>query len=199
MKKILANIIFIIIIISQPLFAGDFEDLVKELNKEGCHYFEFLSIIESDIFETIDTTNGSLYLSGDGRFRVEIGTDLYIADSVKLYSYSEENNQVVIEPRTSGDDDQFSFISNFDIFYSSNRGDKDFEYMLIKKDNIINDHSDSLIITLDPTHNILKQMEYFDVNEDLNRIIFLKQDHGISCDQTKFEADFPDTVEKVRL
>ena len=55
-------------LLSGSSFGGDrFDDLKKELSSAECSYFEFISITESDIFESVDSINGSAWMARDGR------------------------------------------------------------------------------------------------------------------------------------
>ena len=96
--------------------------LIKQmLSSAKCVRFEFLSILHSDVFQSSDTLAGTAVLGDDGRYLVRIGPDAYRNDLNEIWSYSEENNQLVIEPALTGSDqtDQFVFITRLDELYES--------------------------------------------------------------------------------
>ena len=101
---------------------GDSFDQIKQSMAEaGCNLFEFLSIVESDIFDVVDTTVGRAVIARDGRYSIEIGTDHYLYDLEFLYNYSRVHNQVTVE-RPNPDlilGEEVSFITRLDEFYRS--------------------------------------------------------------------------------
>lgn len=184
-------------------YCADPLKMVNQRSSEAvCIRFEFLSIIESEIFGTVDTTVGSADLAADGRFDIRLGVDRYLYDLDRLYSHSTENNQVVIEPAEAGAGvaDEISFLTRLDELYHARPGPLKGQYSLRrKKDDLQSDLPDSLQITIDPEKLIIEKVEYFDINEDFNRLIILKQTYFDSCEAATFQPDFPDSVERVRL
>ncbi len=178
-----------------------FEIVKKQLTEAACTRIEFLSIIESDIFDLVDTAEGSAYLARDGRFRVAVGMDLYLYDLQRLYSYSSENNQVVIEDVTGGADvgKEVSFIVHFDELYETRVIEAGRSYQLVKKSDRATDTPDSLTVYLAPDTLVLERLEYLDVNEEPNVIIILHQGTDTRCEDSQFQPRFPDSVETVRL
>ncbi|HKK20265.1 MAG TPA: hypothetical protein VJ983_02250, partial [candidate division Zixibacteria bacterium] len=75
----------------------------------------------------------------------------------------------------------------------------DQSYRLVKKGDAEGDFPDSMTVTIDSDKLLLKKIEYFDVNDELNTITLIKQDYHAVCKQELFEPNFPDSVERVRL
>jgi len=58
--------------------ADPLEELKKNMSEADCSRFEFISILESEIFDSVDSTLGSALIASDGRYRVTIGPDEYL-------------------------------------------------------------------------------------------------------------------------
>lgn len=181
--------------------AGDsFDKLKDKLAGAKCVRLDFLSIIESDIFERIDTTRGTAYIADDGRYLVVLGDDEYLYNLELLYSYSKVNNQVTIEKIDSRTGEDVVFVMRLDSLYNTAVVRKDLEYRLVKKDSVFESNiPDSLDLFMEPDKLVLVEIKYFDVNDELNRIVFLRQDFGSVCDENRFTPQFPDSVEKIEL
>ncbi len=183
--------------------AGRFGEIISQLHNAGCLYLEYVTTIESDIFNTIDTAAGNAYFADDGRFHVTIGGDEYIYDSQLLYSYNRENNQVTIEhpPDSEAAAGEMLFVTHLDDFYTVDVVRPDKEYRLYKKDDIStgNDIPDSLVVFLSADASRLRRIVFYDINEDLNTIQFLSQQVNDSCPDSVFIPVFPDSVERVKL
>jgi hypothetical protein len=120
-----------------------------------------------------------------------------------LYSYSKPNNQVTIEqldPRVT-QSEEIAFITRLDDYYRTLPG-TDNAYRLMLVDSTARSLPDSMEVVLaqDASGNPrLDFLEYFDINEDLNRIVFKSQTFAKECDSAGFEPNFPDSVEVIRL
>jgi outer membrane lipoprotein-sorting protein len=186
-----------------------FQDIKKKLGRTGCHYFEFYSIIESDIFDVTDTAAGTAYIASDGCYSITVADEHYIYDHEAIYTYSQSAGQVIIDP-VAGDaayvadgpaltGEEISFILNLDEIYTTETTSRVDRYHLVKKGGGATAYPDSLNVSIDTTLSELKQFEYFDVNEELNRIVFRQYRYEDSCDSARFELQYPDTVEVIRL
>jgi outer membrane lipoprotein-sorting protein len=58
---------------------------------------DFVQLIHSDIFKTIDTIPGSVYSGREGRFRLSVPGRLLVSNGVLYWSYSEENKQALVD------------------------------------------------------------------------------------------------------
>lgn len=199
MKKILTFIIIIFGLFQLAQAADRFDEIKKELSKEGCWQFEFISIIESDIFDTVDSADGEAYIASDNRYRVSVGSDSFWSDGKLFYSYSVEADQLIIEKDGGGVENEISFIIKLDEFYRTYSIEKNKKYRLIRRDKIEGDMPDSLIIQIDSKDLLIESIEYFDINEELNRIIFHQQLYNTECIDSGFVPNLPDSVERVKL
>lgn len=200
MNKLLTIFLVFILNLSFAWASDSFDELKKKLAGAKCIRFDFLSIIESEIFDRIDTAQGTAYIDADNRYRVTLGNDEYLYNGEFLYSYNRDNNQVTVEKNTGWAGKDIVFLARLDSYYNSSTVIKDNEYRLIKEDSSVESAiPDSLLLFLDPALLILKEVRYYDVNEELNRLIFLRQDTDASCGEQLFLPDFPDSVPRIKL
>jgi len=200
MNKLITILLTLVLSLSLARAEDSFEELKKKLAGAECIRFDFLSIIESEIFDRTDTAQGTVYIAADNRYRVVLSNDEYLYNGEFLYSYIRDNNQVTVEKNTGWTGEDIVFITRLDSLYISNTILKDNEYRLMKKDSLAESAiPDSLRLFLDPALLLLKEVRYFDVNEELNRLIFLRQDTDASCGEQLFLPDFPDSVPRIKL
>ena len=181
-----------------------FDEIKQQLAQADCCYFEFISILQSEIFEIADSAAGSAYIAGDGRYDVKVGNDRYLYDKNFLYSYSPENNQVVIErlPPDAAANREITFITRLDEFYRTQVTRPGYSYRLYRRSSGREDSDempDSLEIFLVPDSTRLQRLEYLDINQERNVIVILSLSLDSVCDDNRFEPTFPDSVEKIRL
>ncbi len=187
-----------------PACEADSFDVVKKgLAAAACVRFEFISIIESELFDVVDSTPGSACIGRDGRYRVSLGPDVYLRDERFIYNYSEETNQVVMERVDSaaadGYDDNIAYITDLDRFFDTHLLEPERKYRLTRRRDEARDMPDSMVVLIDPAIPRMTAIEFFDVNGELNRIVFLTQAEDSVCAEAIFEPTFPDSVERVRL
>lgn len=199
--KIIAKSLLGIILAASMASGDSFDEIKADLANAVCVKFEFISILESSIFDDVDSSFGEAVLAADSRYRIAVNNDLYLFDLKKMYSYSADNNQVVVETPGSNNPigEEIGYITHLDDFFESKIIDVNREYHLTKK---IGRHSgipDSLVIFIDSSNSRLDQIVYYDLNDDLCRIVIINQATAKTCDMAVFEASFPDSVEKIEL
>jgi len=202
MKQTVIKTVFLWLVCFSACDGGDrFSAIKEQLSQATCVRFEFISIIKSDIFDVVDSMAGAAYIAHDGRFNVTIGEDRYLFDMNFLYSYSAENNQVVIEKVQDIDavSREISFITRLDELYETKTVVSGRLYRLNKKPDEKSDIPDSVTVFIDEDTLQLERLEYYDINEELNVIVIRKQQASGDCDERRFEPVFPDSVERVRL
>ena len=181
--------------------APDRLDILKQqFARADCVSFRFLSIVESGIFDRTDTIVAEATISADGQYVINLGRDQYLYDLEYLYSFSCDNNQVTIEKGNGMEvPEELSFVKRLDDFYRSFVLKSDLRYRLLKLSAQENNIPDSLELSLRSDSLVLDRIEYYDINEELNLIIFLEQTVHEICPDTPFVPDYPDSVEVIRL
>ena len=181
--------------------ADKFADIKAVLKSAHCVRFEFVSILHSSIFRQTDSSAGSAIIARDGRYRVKLGNDEFLNDSRSLYSYSQENNQVIVErvDSTIAFSKEVSYITRLDDFFKTYVVRAGAEYRLIRTAAGVRNIPDSMRILLNRDKQQIERLEYLDVNGERVSVVIKNQQMKGACDDRQFEADFPDSVERVKL
>lgn len=58
---------------------------------------EFLQVTHSDIFESVDSIDGTLAVGWAGRFRLTTASQTVVSDGTRYWSYAPENRQVLVD------------------------------------------------------------------------------------------------------
>ena len=197
MKKLICLILLLSLF--QTIQADTFEKLKKNLKKAECMEYDFISVIESDVFDTVDSTYGHAQLSNDGRYYISMGEEVYSYDLKNYFTYVIPNNQLIIEKGDENSNDDILFITKLDEFYKSYILQPDSLYKLVRKENVIGEFPDSLTIRINKKKQQFEEISFIDINEELNRIIFLNQIYHSNCIDSLLIPNFPDSVERVKL
>lgn len=179
------------------------EDALAEITRifrtSPCVVIEFQEVVDSDVFETIDTVDCELVFDSTGRFRLEIGEDIYLRTATELHSYVPDNNQVIIEEVAMGSSMvSVLWIRHLDEYFDSVILDANKHYKLTVRPSVSADVPDSLTVFVSASRN-LERIEFLDENGDIVVLNIRKQVFSGDCGAKAFEPDFPDSVERVRL
>ena len=202
MKTISSTLLLILLPVSAVFTLGaTFDQTKSKLAGSRCVYFQFLSTVDSKVFDSVDSSYCSAYISKDGRFRVEVGPDYYIYNGDSLYSFSWENNQIVIEKPDDSDavSSEISFVMKLQEWYDSKSMKKKNSYKLTKKKGISGDIPDSMVISINDKTADIKTVEYYDINGDLNHIMILEQAADSTCNGKRFIPEISDSTERIRI
>ncbi|RME23636.1 MAG: outer membrane lipoprotein carrier protein LolA [Candidatus Zixiibacteriota bacterium] len=179
-----------------------FRQLSSDLSSAACVELTFINIMASDVFKTVDSTDGTAVLAHDGRYRIRIGGDEYLFDGHRLYSYSADNNQVTVETvdSTTEQSKSVAFLTRLDDWYTADVIRPSRTYRLIKRQEAPDGTlPDSMRVTIDAEKRRLRRVAYFDINDDRHEIVITGQHLRDSCAEEMFLPDWPDSVETVKL
>jgi len=171
---------------------------MNRMTQAECCRFEFISILESEVFETVDSTAGTALISSDDRYDILLGPDRYLRSDEFLYSYSGENEQVTVERVESSvaPDETITFITQLDRHYLIHPvADK---YSLVRKPEIDSNLPQMIVLTLTESGE-LGRLEYIDDNGDTNRIVIVESSFQPGCDSAAFVPNFPESTEVIKL
>ncbi len=199
-KRIYLFLFVSLCMISNIRSEDQFDKIKADLNSSGCVMISFISIIESDIFDSEDSLVSSLCLDSNGRYLLNAGSDSYLYDLTNLYSYSADNAQVTVE-RSDPNSlfyQSISFIKKIDTTFLTEKI-SDNSYFLTKRAKQNKSIPDSLLLTLDLKHNMISELEFRDINGERNRIVILKQELQNTCSDSTFLPNYPDSVEWIRF
>jgi len=181
--------------------SDDLDRVKKRMSEAGCCRFQFLAVVESDVFDSVDSTRGEAFIARDGRYAIALGADVYAFDGEFLFAYSQPNNQVTVEKvdPAVAPAEHISFITRLDQFYLGARLKESSEYALKRIDSAATGLPDSLTLKVQRNGEGIEWLEYFDINSDRNRIVFERQDFLEGCPPERFHPAFPDSVEYIKL
>ncbi len=176
-------------------------EIKQGMRRAACCRFEFISALESEVFDSVDSTLGTALIARDGRYQIEIGSDVYTRTAEHLFSYSRVQNQVTEERlgAAARADEEIGFITRLDDFYHTNVISPGLTYLLLKHDSSAVGLPDSLTLYLAGDPPQLDRLEYLDINEEVNRVIFLSSEYLRECNDSALEPRFPDSVEIIKL
>lgn len=192
----------VIALFSVSAVAQDRFDSVKSrLARAHCLKLEFTNILESDVFDTVDTTKGTALMSQDGHYRIHLGRDWYVYNGKKLYSYSHDNDQVTVEKFEAEQArvDELSFLTRLDEYYKTTILTANSRYHLTRVDGENRNIPDSLIVTLDKKRQMIRTIEYVDDSGEQNLITITKHSMNANCKPSNFTPRIPKSADIVRL
>ncbi len=209
-KHSVSLLLFMIFVFCSPAFAINSEELALKVEEKYRSIkdlsMDFVKTLKSDIFETQKKTEGKMYLKNPDKFRIETEDEILVTDGEFLWSYSEENEQV-IKSRLDRSKNIFrpnQYLSNFREEYKpkltgEEKIDKAKCYKLTltpKKEGLF---ITKMTIWIDKKSLLAKRLEYRDLNDNQITLGFdrIKINKGIK--DSKFVFKTPDGVEELDL
>ena len=166
----------------------------------------FTRTLKSEIFEAEKKTKGKMYLKNPDKFRIETKDEVIVTDGKFLWSYSEQNEQV-IKSKLDRSKNVFKpnqYLSNFREEYKARlTGDEKIDKTKCYKLTLTPKKEDLFItkmtIWVDKRNLLAKKIEYMDVNDNQITLLFdhIKTDVGIK--DSKFVFNAPEGVEELDL
>ncbi len=189
-------------LIGLTAYSADKFTLIKnKIDSAKVASFGVLITIESRIFDEIDSLAGQIILAKDGRYRAELGGDIYLNDGKTNWEYSAENNQATKRELLEGElsNNRLSFFKDLDSYYKSSIVKQDLVYKLIKLDNSDKALPDSMTVYLNNKTHQISKIEYYDLNEDLNSVYITEEYYEDVIKDNLFDLNLPDSVEIISL
>jgi outer membrane lipoprotein-sorting protein len=200
LRRLLFSVLFIFYAL--PVNSADkFETIKNKLELSTLVHLEVIITVESKIFNDIDSTYGDIYFATDGRYLARIGDDLYLNDSLYQWEYVSENNQVMRRSlKNNGrSDNHLVFYKNLDAYYRTKTISPDYQYRLYKSNKSDDALPDSMTIFLEKENSRISRFEYYDLNEDLNKIYIVTESYSDKIPNYLFDMDIPDSAEIIIL
>lgn len=97
MKCVSAVLLAAPVAFAQNNTCPDLDTLRANYQGRGFIQVDFVQLIHSDVFKTVDTIPGSVYAGREGRFRLSMPGRLLVSNGVLYWSYSEENQQALVD------------------------------------------------------------------------------------------------------
>ncbi len=189
-------IIVLLLIIPVAATAGDAYNELKTRFADAAQItLDVLITVDSDMFGTVDSTDGKIHIAADGRYHARILDDIYLFDGRCIWEYSAENNQAT---KDCLDDDEWfeselSFIKNLDRHYTAAPIRQDSIYILRRLGNDNGSLPDSLTLCL--AGDSLSRISYYDLNNDLNTVMIQGQHCDSVVTDSLYHIDLPDSTE----
>jgi len=181
--------------------ADKFDSIKSKIELSALVHVEVIIAIESEIFNAIDSTIGDIYIAGDGRYSARLGDDLYLNDGLYQWEYIAENNQVARQLIKDNDQSEglLAFYKNLDNYYQTRTISSDYQYQLYRLNESDDALPDSMTVFLASEDSRISRIEYFDLNDDLNKIYFMAESFSDKIPDHLFDIDFPDSAEIINL
>ncbi len=178
-----------------------FESLAEQYNSNPQTVIEFKHIVVSDFFGTADTIDGTITFAADGRYRTKLGEDEFLFDGQCLWEYSAIYAQASRNCLKPGQrlDDSFLFFRHFHDYYTVRTTLPDSIYQLSILKEYQGKAPDSLTVTLSPQKKRIVAMEYFDINDEINRILIGSESKSQTVDSLLYQPTFPDSTEIIEI
>lgn len=200
-----AILLVILLLLHGPISAEKKADpmdrLTEELRSAGCISIDFVSIVTSDIFESVDSVSGTANLARDGRFHVRLGDDWFVQDSASLTSYNSNQHQVTIEqrPPDSSHAHEVTFLTRLDQWFDSRILQSQKQYHLRRKRTAPASLPDSLSVWLSNDRKRLERFTFRDENGDVHTIVIQQMHLSATCKTGQFLPAIPAGADIVRL
>jgi chaperone LolA len=166
----------------------------------------FTRTLKSEIFEAEKKTKGKMYLKNPDKFRIETQEEVIATDGKFLWSYSEQNEQVIKNKldRSKNVFKPNQYLANFREEYKARLAgeekiDKAKCYKLTltpkKKDLFIT----KMTIWVDKGNLLAKKIEYTDANDNQITLLFDHIKTNVGIKDSKFVFEAPEGVEELDL
>lgn len=162
---------------------------------------EFLHVVVSDFFETADTVSGAITFDSSGRYRTQLGDDIYLFDGACLWEYSALYSQATRNCLQTGQriEDSFLFFTRFSDYYTIVEEHPDSLYKLRILSDRKGDAPDSLVVEVSKVESRILELRYYDINDELNVAHLVNETSHDQPDTSAFSASFPDSTEMILI
>ena len=157
--------------------------------------------IESDIFETVDSLTGKLWAGKEGRFRLEMPGQTLVSNGILYWSYSVENNQVLIDSVVGlGEWNPLTLLYDPEKVYhcvNESKNKNTFEFEMSAADSLT--EPQAFILRVTKKGFIPKKLVYFDDNDSRIEVIIERFERKESLPDSLFIFHAPAGVEVIRM
>jgi hypothetical protein len=178
---------------------GKLDRLKKELENAALVELDIMLIIESDIFDMVDSTDGKVLIADDSRYCASLDDDIYWFDGRCISEYVAENGQVTRDCLGEAEyfESELIFIKSLDRYYKTTAIVDDSLYSLTRKDSQASSLPDSLTLIFRDKDSDNPVLEYYDLNKDLNIVDIRGRRIFDTIPDGVFDPDIPDSVEVI--
>lgn len=179
----------------------DIAGLRASFQQENYITLDFLQIIDSDIFESVDSLTGNLRAGKEGRFRLEMPGQTLVSNGILYWSYSAENNQVLIDSVAGlGEWNPLTLLYNPEEIYccmNESKNKNTFEFEMSATDSLT--EPQVFILRVTKKDFIPKNLIYYDDNDSRIEVIIENFERNESLPDSLFIFHAPAGVEVIRM
>lgn len=205
-----AVIALMLLCVSLPASGDQVADILEKSEtvyaRAGTFTADFTQTIESGDFFEDEKVEGTLLMEYPNKFRLDTPEQVISCDGETLWSYSVENEQVVIQPVDEAEDlvtpadYLFNFKANYNVVADTMMElGKQVCYRLTLVSKSKDQFVQELQLYLNYETYEVAQVTYTDINDNLVTISFRKLKLGVPIPPEKFHFQTPKGVEEVRL
>jgi len=173
-RQIFRALCFLLISFSSLSLAGDdlLENIKKDWSAAKLIRFDVLIAIQSEVFNTVDSTSGNIVIAEDGRYRANIGDELSLFDGKCIWEVSFANLQAICQCLKEGErfENRLIFLKDINSYYRTASSIKGDGYLLVKNQGIGEALPDSINLYLDRKAGRVSFLEYYDLNSEKNTV-----------------------------
>jgi outer membrane lipoprotein-sorting protein len=179
----------------------DIAGLRASFQQENYITLDFLQIIDSGIFETVDSLTGKLWAGKEGRFRLEMPGQTLVSNGILYWSYSAENKQVLIDSVAGlGEWNPLTLLYDPEKAYccvNESRNKNTFEFIMSATDSLTEPQAFSLQVA--KRGFIPQKLIYYDDNDSRIEVIIERFEWEESLLDSLFIFHAPVGVEVIRI
>lgn len=167
---------------------------------------KFEQVVSTGEFFDDEHTNGSMKLAYPKKYRIETPEQVFVSDGDTLWTYSEENCQVTVEPTNRLDDFVtpadylFRLREHYELSYDSTEVIEKKPYHRLSLRSLKDDqYVRSMKVMIDPETYLIRRVVYRDINDNKISLDFHDWKLGATLKPEDFRFQTPAGVEEVRI
>lgn len=177
------------------------ENIKKDWSAAKLIRFDVLIAVESEVFNTVDSTSGNIVIAEDGRYRANIGDELFLFDGKCIWEVSFANLQATRQCLKEGErfENRLIFLKDINSYYRTASSIKGDGYLLVKNQGIGEALPDSINLYLDRKAGRISFLEYYDLNSEKNTVFLHDVKLQSEVEDKIFEYLPSDSIEVITL
>ncbi len=187
--------------------AGEIATRIEQTYTAGKTFsVNFSQVVQTGNFFDDEKVSGVMLLAYPEKFRIETSAQTLVSDGDTLWTYSEENRQVTIEPMNRLEDVVtpadylFRLRERYDLTADSSEViDKRVHHRLSLRARDDDYYVRSMRVYVDPATNLIRRVVYRDINDNRITLDFSDWKLGAAIKSEQFRFKTPSGVEEVRV
>ncbi|MFQ5602255.1 MAG: outer membrane lipoprotein carrier protein LolA [bacterium] len=167
---------------------------------------EFEKVYFWELAGETQTTNGTLYLNAENHYRIEIESQIVVTDGETVWSYSKNNNQVIIDLLSNTEENPLPrdlMLKYSEDFIPHFVGEEKLHNKMTYRLNLIPKDEEafikSMIIWVDKASWLTIKIVQTDINDNVNSYYVKNVEQNIDLPHSLFTFEIPKDAEVVDL